>query len=273
MSEEKRRLRAEVWGSPMDRYVLDNPVLEIGDMLVDQKAFFETRSTCEMCGFSCSEGTTFPRETVEKLTPLLEEIRNGYIPPERREKAGWYFSQAYQMDYSHLVELEPGRRGCGFLFKKNGHYLCAIYAWALDNHKKPYDFWPFECIMYPVAIQPYQGVLHGENKSLLTVRLPQNQHLTEVYGDRPTNRSFYAQWRQEVKFRLKQKLREWTFRKPVKPRPPALEAHFCDREGWTKPLSYQYYAPALRWYFGEDFYRELCQRAELYLAAKKNQQT
>lgn len=265
MSQQRNHTRAEVWGSPMDRYVLEHGVVEIGDYVVDRHAFFETRSTCETCSGCCRWGANFPRETVEKLTPILDDIRDRYIPAHRREGAGWEFSPEYGMQFSRLVAVEDGKQGCGFLYPKDGHFLCAIYSWAVENQKDPFDLWPFECIMYPVAIEPYDGLLFPESKSFVTLSLPETLHLIRVYGDSPASRTVYAQWRAAVKLRIRRALDRLRFRKPKPPKPPVPEPHFCDRPGWLKPRSYQYYGRVLRWYFGEAFYDDLRRHAEAHL--------
>jgi hypothetical protein len=81
MIKNQIKLRAKIWGSDMDRYVLKHPVEEIDDFTVDVEAFFKTRGTCISCGNSCTWGTTIPEETTHKLEGVLDEIRQDYRPP------------------------------------------------------------------------------------------------------------------------------------------------------------------------------------------------
>jgi hypothetical protein len=264
MIEKQINLRAEIWGSDMDRYVFKHPVEEIDDIIVDIEALFKTRSTCEMCGTSCTAGTTIPEETAQKLAPVLDEIRQGYIPKERRNSVGWSYSKEYKASTTNIVELEDGNKGCCFLYKKEGKSLCSIYSWASEKQVPIFDYFPFECIMYPIAVMPYRGILYP-NKTFLTLRLPQNWGLVDIYGDRPGNTSVYGIWRKEIKNRIRKKL--WfipKFKKRNKKEIP-LEDHFCERIDWIKPLSYVYYGKILAWYFGKEFYEKLCERAKKYL--------
>lgn len=272
MPEKHLRTRAEVWGSPMDRYVLENPVIEIDDVLVDVKAFFETRSTCERCSIPCNWGTNISEESVEKLTPILDEIREKYIPEERRDSVGWHFSDYWQVNCTNIVQIEEDRKACSFLYKKGEHYLCSIYSWAVDNRKDPFEVWPFDCIMYPIAIEPYDGILYP-NKSLLTLRLPHNSHIVNVYGSPPEHEPVYDVWRREIKSRIKDKLSILRLKKPAKKTPLKLEPHFCSREGWVKPRSYKYYGKHISWYYGEEFYEKLCAHADAYLANNDSNET
>jgi hypothetical protein len=81
MIKNQIKLRAKIWRSDMDRYVLKHPVEEIDDFTVDVEAFFKTRGTCISCGNSCTWGTTIPEETTHKLEGVLDEIRQDYRPP------------------------------------------------------------------------------------------------------------------------------------------------------------------------------------------------
>ncbi len=278
MIEKQIKLRAEIWGTDMDRYVLKHPVEEIDDFIVDVDAFFKTRSTCVMCGKSCTLGTTIPEETTQKLAPILDEIRQSYTPKERRNSVGWSYSEEYKTAYTNIVELEGGNKGCCFLYKKEGKNLCAIYSWALEKQESIFDYWPFECIMYPIAVMPYRGLLYP-NKTFLTLRLPQNWELVDIYGDRPNNNSVYSIWRKEIKKRIRKKLwfiPKWFIPKLINRnikgvsleqniKGTSLEDHFCEIKDWVKPLSYVYYGKILTWYCGKEFYAKLCEQAEKYL--------
>ncbi|MCZ6702736.1 MAG: hypothetical protein O6940_06800 [Ignavibacteria bacterium] len=271
MIEKQIKLRAEIWGSDMDRYVLKHPVEEIDDFIVDVEAFFKTRSTCVSCGNSCTSGTTIPEETAQKLAPILDEIKLGYIPKERWNSVGWSYSEEYKTAHTNIVELEDGHKGCSFLYKKEGKHLCAIYSWALEKQVPIFDYWPFECIMYPIAVMPYKGLLYP-NKTLLTLRLPQNWELVDIYGDRPNNNSVYSIWRKEIKKRIRKKLRFIPKLKKRSIKEIPLEAHFCEIKDWVKPLSYVYYGRVLTWYLGEEFYAKLCERADKYLNNSKERE-
>ena len=274
MIEKQIKIRAEIWGSDMDRYVLKHPVEEIDDIIVDAEAFFKTRSTCEKCGKACTWGSTIQKETTEKLLPVLDEIKQGYIPKERWDSVGWSYSNEYKTEYTNLVKLEDGTQSCSFLYKKDGKSLCSIYSWALEKGEPIFDYWPFECIMYPIAVMPYKGLLYP-NKTFLTLRLPQNWELVDIYGDRPNNNSVYSIWRKEIKKRIRKKLwfipklnkrniKGFTLKQNVNG--VALEDHFCEIKDWVKPLSYVYYDQVLTWYFGKEFYAKLCEQAEKYLS-------
>lgn len=279
MNEKQIKLRAEIWGSDMDRYVLKHPVEEIDDIIVDVEAFFKTRSTCEMCGKSCVWGSTIQEETTKKLLPVLDEIRKNFIPGNRWNSVGWSYSKEYKAAYTNIVELEDGNKGCCFLYKKGGKNLCSIYSWALEKQESIFNYWPFECIMYPIAILQYKGLLY-HNKTFLTLRLPQNWELVDIYGDRPNNNSVYSIWRKEISKRIRKKLRfipYWRIPKIKKRKIKgysleqnvlgiSLEDHFCKRKDWIKPLSYEYYGKILTWYFGEEFYEKLCERAKKFLS-------
>jgi len=273
MIEKQIRLRAEIWGTDMDRYVLKHPVEEIDDIIIDVEAFFKTRSTCVSCGKSCTWGSTIEEETTQKLAPALDEIRRGYIPKKRWDSVGWSYSKEYKAAYTNIVELEDGSKSCCFLYKKEGKNLCAIYSWALEKREQIFDYWPFECIMYPIAVMPYNGLLYP-NKTFLTLRLPQNWGLVDIYGDRPNNNSVYSIWRREIKKRIRKKL--WFIPKLKKRnikgfsleqnvKGIALEDHFCEVKDWVKPLSYVYYGRILTWYFGKEFYDKICERAKKYV--------
>jgi hypothetical protein len=265
MIEKHIKLRAEIWGSDMDRYVLKHPVEEIDDIIVDVEAFFKTRSTCEMCDICCTWGSTIPEETTQKLVGVLDEIRQGYIPKERWNSVGWHYSKEYKAAYTNIVELEGGNKGCCFLYKKENKNLCAIYSWALEKQAPIFDYWPFECIMYPIAVMPYRGLLYP-NKTFLTLRLPQNWELVDIYGDRPNNNSVYSIWRKEIKKRIRKKLRFIPKLKKRNIKGVSLESHFCERKDWVKPQSYVYYNQIVTWYFGKEFYEKLCEQAKKYLS-------
>jgi len=274
MTEKQIRLRAEIWGTDMDRYVLKHPVEEINDYIVDVEAFFKTRSTCVNCGKACTWGTTIPEGNAQKLAPVLDEIRQGYIPKERWDSVGWSYSKEWKALTTNIVELEDGSKGCSFLYKKDGKGFCSIYSWASEKKLSIYDYFPFECIMYPIVVMPYDGLLYP-NKTFLTLRLPQNWGLVDVYGYRPNYKSVYHIWRMEIKKRIrrklwfiprfkKRKIKGYTIEQNVKG--VALEDHFCEIKNWIKPLSYVYYGQNLTWYFGKEFYDKLCDRAENYLS-------
>ncbi len=284
MIEKQINLRAEIWGSDMDRYVLKHPVEEIDDFIVDIEAFFKTRSTCVNCGISCSGGATIPEETAQKLAPVLDEIRQDYIPKERWNSVGWSYSKEYKALTTNIVELEGGNRACCFLYEKEGKNLCSIYSWALEKQVQIFDYFPFECIMYPIVVMPYKGLLYP-NKTFLTLRLPQNWDLVDIYGDRTKNnavsaKSVYSIWRNEIKKRIRKKLwsipkrlitklkkrniKGYSLEQNVKGVP--LENHFCEIKGWVKPLSYVYYGQILTWYCGKEFYEKLCEQAKKYLS-------
>lgn len=261
------RLRAEVWGTPMDRYVLENPVVRIGNVVVDARALFDTRSTCEMCSRSCTWGTNISSDVAAKLSPLLDGIRERYIPAGRRDKAGWHWSDYWRQNVTHIVTLENGHDGCGFLYNRQGRYLCAIYSWAADNGLDPFDLWPFDCILYPIAIQPYKGILHP-GCDLLTLSLPHNRHLIDVYSSPPEHESVYDIVRRELVARIKAKLRSLPFVPSRPERNPKPEPHFRERDGWVKPYSYRYYGRNLRWYFGDAFHAELAAQGDAWHAAR-----
>jgi len=266
MIEKHIRLRAEIWGSDMDRYVLKHPVEEIDDIIVDVEAFFKTRSNCESCGICCTWGSTIPEETTKKLSGVLDEIRQGYIPRERWDSVGWFYSEEYNAAYTNIVEIGGGNKGCCFLYKKENKSLCSIYSWALEKQVPIFDYWPFECIMYPVAVMPYKGVLYP-NKTFLTLYLPQNWELVEIYGDRPNNNSVYSIWKKEIIKSVGKKL--WFMPKLKKQdiKEVPLENHFCERKGWIKPLTYVNYEQIITWYLGKAFYEMLCKKAEKYLSS------
>ena len=266
MIEKHIKLRAEIWGSDMDRYVLKHPVEEIDEIIVDAEAFFKTRSACEMCDVCCTWGSTIPEETTKKLTGVLDEIREGYIPKEKWNSVGWFYSKEYKTAYTNITELKSGHWECCFLNKKGNKSLCAIYSWALEKQAPIFDYWPFECIMYPIAIMPYRGLLYP-NKTFLTLRLPQNWELVDIYGDRPNNNSVYSIWEKEIKKRIRKKLRFIPKLKNRDTKGVALENHFCERKDWIKPLSYVNYNQALTWYFGKEFYEKLCKQAKKYLSS------
>ncbi|MBI4547787.1 MAG: hypothetical protein HY707_07400 [Ignavibacteriae bacterium] len=258
----KRRLRAEVWGTDMDRYVLRHPMVEIDGVLIDVEAFFKTRSGCDKCGKCCTFGTSMPKETAEKLQQHLPEIAERYIPPERRPQVGWHFSNTWNINYTNIVKIDSRRKGCCFLYKSGDQYLCSIYSWALETQRDPFEYWPFECIMYPIAIIPYKGILH-DGKTLLTLRMPQTWHIVDIYGPtRSLQRSVVRRLAYELKNGLLRRLhRLGLFSKSNR---FASDCYF-QNSGYTKPLSYVYFSKHIRWYFGDEFYEKMCEVAQHYL--------
>lgn len=254
LEEAKKALRAEVWGSDMDRYVLRNPMVEIDGVLVDANAFFATRSGCDTCGSCCTWGTTIPRETADTLSPHLREIGERYIPAERRNRLGWTFSHAWDMEYTNIVPIDGKRKACCFLYKDGERYLCSIYSWAEATGRDPFDYWPFECTMYPIAVLPYKGLLH-EGKTLLTLRMEKTWGLVDIYGPaRPLSRSLLRRFAFEVRAFARRVLGRAGL--AFRDADAASDCYFRDA-GYTKPPSYLYYAKHLKWYFGDDFYARL----------------
>ncbi|MDM8542627.1 hypothetical protein QUF90_16250 [Desulfococcaceae bacterium HSG9] len=276
MIEKHIRLRAEVWGSDMDRYVLKHPVEEIDDIIVDAEAFFKTRSTCESCGICCKWGAAIPEETTQKLAGVLDEIRQGYIPRERWNSVGWFYSKKnsanwlnskeYKEAYTNIVEMEDGNKECCFLYKKEKKNLCAIHSWALEKQVPIFEYCLFECIMYPIAVMPYRGLLYP-GRTFLTLYSSKNMELVDIYGGRPDN-SVYNIWKEEIKKRIRKKL--WFIPKPEKQDIAvpwvSLEKHFHERKNCIKPLSYVNYERIITWYFGKVFYEMLCKKAEKHLS-------
>ncbi|MFO0982707.1 MAG: hypothetical protein U1E76_13410 [Planctomycetota bacterium] len=254
----RERLRAEVWGSDMDRYVLRHPVVEIDRVLVDAEAFFTTTSGCDRCGNCCRRGTTIPAATAQALAPHLHEIAERYLPAGRRHQVGWKFSADWDLDLTHLVAVDEHTTGCCFLYRQGEHYLCSIYSWAVATGRELYRYWPFECIMYPLAILPYRGILHP-GKDLLTLRRPESAHIVDVYGDhRPLERSPLRRVLRELRQRVRRKLQRLGLARATRPAPG--DCYFQDL-GVPKAASYVYFADQIRWHYGEPFYRQLCQVA------------
>lgn len=250
MPEENIQVRAEAWGSDMDRFVLRNPVAEIDGVLVDVAAF-QAPAGCEMCGHCCLDGTTVPREVGERLAPHVAEIAGRYLPADRRDKAGWRFSPAWDCDMTNIVTIAPGKKGCAFLFEKEGRSLCSIHAWSLDTGRNPLDFLPFECFMFPVAIVPYDGILHP-GKRLLTIFTARTSRIVDLYGP---GRSM----RHSLLRRLAFDLGRWMKRKsPWRRWRPARdeECYFRNTPGVHKAPGYEYFRGAVSWNFGTEFYEK-----------------
>lgn len=252
--ELKKNLRAEVWGSDMDRYVLRHKVVEIDNVLVDIDAFFGTRAGCDLCGRCCTYGSTIPEETATKLEPHLNEIAQRYLPAERREKIGWTFSKAWDMKYTNITKIDKGMTACSFLYKKGDQYLCSIYSWAQDTNRDPADYWPFECFMYPMAVLQYEGILHP-GKLLLTLRIPQTWHITKIYGfTRPLERSSLRRVLYELRTAIARRIASVITRRP---RRSDLGDCYFDGLPHQKQPSYIYFSKQIRRQFGDDFYEKL----------------
>jgi hypothetical protein len=133
-----------------------------------------------------------------------------------------------------------------------------------------FEYWPFECIMYPLAVMPYCGILYP-NKTFLTLYSTKNMELIEFYGGTPPNTSVYDSWKTELKQRIRKKL--WFLPQLNKPSEPvdwvSLERHFLAAEALKKPLSYVNYGPMITWYFGKEFYGRLCELAKNHLAGSE----
>jgi len=276
MIEKQIRLRAEIWGSDMDRYVLKHPVEEIDDVIVDVEAFFKTRSTCESCGICCKWGSTIPEKTTQSLAGILDQIRQGYIPRERWNSVGWFYSKEsstgwlnskeHKVAYTNIVEREGGNKGCCFLYDEGNKSLCAIHSWALEKQVPVFDYWPFECIMYPIAVMPYRGLLYP-NRTFLTLYSLQNMNLVDIYGGKPDD-SVYSVWRKEIAKRIRKKLRfiPEPEQQEIAVSSVSLEKHFQEGKNYVKPLSYLYYGQIITWYFGKAFYEMLCEQAKKYVS-------
>lgn len=254
-------VRAEIWGSDMDRFVLRNPFVEIDGVLVDLDAF-AAPAGCEMCGNCCLDGVTVPRETALKLAPHLGEISRRYLPPGRADKAGWKYSRSWDTDFTNIVKIAPGRTGCGFLYEKEGRLLCSIHSWAVDTGRDPLEHLPFECFMYPVAILPYDGLLHP-GKHLLTIRSDRNTGIVDVYGPgRAVRRSLLR--------RLLLEVRTWIGRKTglLRKGPGVAEdCYFRNTPGVKKSPAYLYFSGAVSWNFGKDFQSKLAEAVERHRSA------
>lgn len=263
MSEERLAVRAEAWGSDMDRHVLRNPVAVIGDVVADLGAF-AAPAGCEMCGNCCSWGTTVPRETARALAPHVEEIARKYLPEHRRADAGWSYSARWDCDVTPVVQVGPGRKGCAFLYEKEGRYLCSIHSWALDTGRDPYDVLPFECFMIPVAVVPYDGLLHP-GKSFLTIRTPANARYVGVYGPaRSLRHSLLRRILHEVG-RLVRRKTSWLRRGPDLEE----ECYFRETPGIAKEPAHRYFRGPISWYFGREFYGKFAAEMERFLEARR----
>jgi hypothetical protein len=262
----RMKLRAEIWGTDMDRYVLRNPFIEIGDILVDVRAFFSTRAGCDMCGFCCSWGTSVSAETAERLAPHVQEIGERYIPAERRGQLGWHFAKDWDINYTNIVKVDSTHTGCCFLYKDGERYLCSIYSWAQATKREVFDYWPFECILYPVSVLPYKGILH-EGKTLLTLRMAQSWHIIDTYGNtRPLQKSVLKRILFDLRLSLAYRLGKLGIH--VENEDTRQDCYF--KEGHhQKPLAYVYFEQQLRWYFGDNFYESMCaEAARLEVPAK-----
>lgn len=261
MIELRKTLRAEIWGTDMDRYVLRHPIIEIDGVLVDVKAFFQTRAGCDLCGRCCAHGANVPEEIALKLEPHLSEIAERYIPAERRNEVGWAFSHAWDLKYTNISRIDSHTKACSFLYKSGDQYLCSIYSWALDTKRDPSDFWPFECFMYPMAIVPYDGILHP-GKLLLTLRLPQNWHLIEFYGPgRALNRSLLRKILYELKNALVGRLQALGL---AKTRPEDKGDCYFAVSSQQKVPSFRYFEKQISKQFGSEFYEKLSSAAGVY---------
>ncbi len=262
MQELKKNLRVEVWGSDMDRYALQHPLVEIDNVLVDAHALFGSQAACELCGTCCAGGTSIPAKTAEKLAPHLQEIAEMYIPEERRNALGWRHESPSRrgLHKTNIVRIGAKKKGCCFLYKDGERYLCSIYAWAEKTNKDLYEYWPFECIMYPLAVLPYNGILHP-GKLLVTLRMPENWKLVDVYGSFRRTGSVLGNAVREIKALVRQFFEKWGFNTFVEP-PPIL--CYFNASQLPKQASYIYFGQQLRWYFGDEFYQKVAEAAERY---------
>lgn len=258
----QRFTRAEIWGTDLDRYILSHPAAFVDDVLIDLEIWTGTHSRCDMCGHSCCAGTTISKQTAELLEPHLNEIRE-FLPDDAKELAKWTYSNEWKNFITQLREIEPGKKFCSFLYKKDNWYLCSIYSWAVASNRTVFDYWPFECIMYPVALLPYNGLLHA-GKEWLTLRHPQNWKLIDVYGNVPYHNSLIRKLQKELKQKWRKKIihKNRSHQRPHKMRP---EPHFCENKSKPKPLSYVYYRHVIEWYFGEEFYQKFANLCDLYI--------
>jgi len=257
---EKIRVRAEIWGTDMDRFVLRHPFVEIDGVLVDLEAF-SPPAGCEMCGNCCTWGARVPAERAQKLLPHLAEITGRYLPAHRSEKAGWSYSPAWDTEYTNIVETGPGKKACGFLYEKEGRHMCAIHSWAADTGRDPLDYLPFECFMFPVAILPYDGILHP-GKQLLTVRTERNNALVTVYGPGPS-------LRRSLLRRLTHEIGEWVRRRTASLRPGKdinEECYFRNTPGIRKDPAFVYFGGAISWYFGKEFHEKLSAEVKQFIS-------
>jgi hypothetical protein len=220
-------------------------------VLVDLEAF-ATPAGCEMCGNCCSWGATVPADAARKLSPHVAEIAERYLPAHRRAGAGWNFSRAWDTDFTNIVKIGPGRKACGFLYERDGRYLCSIHSWSLDTGRDPLDYLPFECFMFPVAILDYDGLLHP-GKQLLTVRTGRNSRIVDVYGPgRAVRRSLLRRLLLEIRTSIRNRFS--AFRRG---RDPEEECYFRNVPGVRKEPSYLYFGRAVTWYYGKEFHGKL----------------
>jgi hypothetical protein len=261
MIDKKMKIRAEVWGNDLDRYILRHPIIAIDDVLIDAEAFFKTNSGCDFCGNCCLHGASMPRETAENLQSHLNEIVSRYIPADRRDQVGWHeSSQKKELQWTNLVEIDRNKKGCCFLYKDGERYFCSIYSWAFETQRTIYDYWPFECIMYPLAILPYNGILHP-GKTFITLRRKQNWFLVDVYGGIKHEGMVLGRLYREVKNLLFQRMRSWRLLDDIEILPDDC---YFKKSGQYKKLSYMYFEPQLIWYFGEEFYQKVCAAARQF---------
>ncbi len=235
----------------MDRFVLRHPMADIDGVLVDLEAFAPAAG-CEMCGNCCTWGARVPAGAAEKLLPHLPDITGKYLPEGRRDQAGWNFSPRWDTQYMNIVEVGPNRKACGFLYEKEGRWMCSIHSWASDTGRDPLDYLPFECFMFPVAILPYDGILHP-GKQLLTVRTERNTSIVNIYGPGPSlSRSFLRRLAYEIGLWVRGRISWLRGGAGVNE-----ECYFRNTPGIRKDPAFVYFGGAIAWYFGKEFYEKL----------------
>jgi hypothetical protein len=117
--------------------------------------------------------------------------------------------------------------------------------------------------MFPVAVMPYDGMLHP-GKRVLTIRTERNTRLVDVYGPvRTLRRSLLRRIAYDLKELLKRKI-------PFLRRGDGIQAecYFRNTPGVRKEPAYVYFGGAVGWYFGESFLSKLQEAVKEFSAGR-----